>query len=139
MRTLRVSLLLPALLLAGARPALADEPSPERGAVRPAVSDVLRAPRPAGGEYFGLYLVDKKVGWYFTDLQQVPGRPEIRSVANFVFKAVVGNNTAERRHQEERIYESLPGGRLVSVVIKVAGDGGDQVLTGKATPTGFTV
>ena len=82
--------------------ALADEPSPERGTVRPALSDVLRAPRPPGGEYFGLYLVDKKVGWYFTDLQPVPGRPEVLSVADFVFKAVVGNNTAERRHHEER-------------------------------------
>ncbi|MGZ6070146.1 MAG: transglutaminase-like domain-containing protein, partial [Myxococcaceae bacterium] len=103
---LRVSLLLPAVLVAVALPVLADEPSPQRGTVRPAVSDVLRAPRPAGGEYFGLYLVDKKVGWYFTDLQPVPGRPEVRSVADFVFKAVVGNNTAERRHREERIYES---------------------------------
>jgi transglutaminase superfamily protein len=131
-RTLRVSLFLPALLLLGALPGLAES-------VRPAVSDVLRAPRPADGEYFGLYLVDKKVGWYFTDLQRVPGRSEIRSVVNFVFKAVVGNNTAERRHQEERIYESLPGGRLLSFVIKDEGDGGNQVLTGKVTPTGFSV
>ena len=139
MRTPRVSLLLPALLLLGAFPSLADEPSPERGTVRPAVSDVLRAPRPAGGEYFGLYLVDKKVGWYFTDLAAVPGRPEVVSVADFVFKAVVGNSTAERRHHEERIYESKPGGRLLSFVIKDEGDGGNQVLTGKATPSGFGV
>jgi len=62
-RRARPSLLLAALLLAGALPGLADEPSPERGTVRPALSDVLRTPRPAGGEYFGLYLVDKKVGW----------------------------------------------------------------------------
>lgn len=134
MRTPRSLVLLPALALCLAAPVAvqADEPAE-------ATSDVLRAPRPPGGEYFGLYLVDKKVGWYFTDLQAVPGRPEVRSVADFVFKAVVGNNTAERRHREERIYESRPGGRLLSFVIKDEGDGGNQVLTGKMTPTGFSV
>ena len=137
MRTLR--LCLPALLFLLARPGQGIEPSPERGTVRSALSDVLRVPRPVGGEYFGLYLVDKKVGWYFTDLDVVPGKAEVRSVADFVFKGVVGNNTAERRHHEERIYESRPGGKLLSFVIKDEGDGGNQVLTGKATPTGFVV
>jgi transglutaminase-like putative cysteine protease len=102
-------------------------------------SEVLRAPRPHGGEYFGLYLVDKKVGWYFTDVTPVPGKAEVRSVADFVFRAKVGTNTAERRHHEERIYESRPKGKLLSFVIKDEGDGGNQVLIGKATPTGFTV
>jgi len=138
-RRARPSLLLATLVLASAFPGLADEPSPERATVRPALSDVLRAPRPHGGEYFGLYLVDKKVGWYFTDLDLVPGKPEVRSVADFVFKAVVGNNTAERKHHEERIYDSKPGGKLLSFVIKDEGDGGNQVLIGKATPTGFVV
>jgi len=104
-----------------------------------ATSEVLHTPRPHGGEYFGLYLVDKKVGWYFTDLELVPGKPEVRSVADFVFRAKVGNNTAERRHHEERIYESKPRGKLLSFVIKDEGDGGNQVLVGKVTPTGFTV
>lgn len=131
MRTVRLTLLLPALALVLAAPRAAGTAEP--------TSDVLRAPRPHGGEYFGLYLVDKKVGWYFTDLQPVRGRPEVRSVADFVFKAVVGSNTAERRHHEERIYESRPKGRLLSFVIKDEGDGGNQLLTGKATPTGFTV
>ncbi len=128
MRTLRVPVVATALVLCLAAPA--------RGGT---TSDVLRAPRPAGGEYFGLYLVDKKVGWYFTDLDAVPGRPEVRSVANFVFKAKVGDNIAERKHHEERIYEAWPGGRLLSFVIRDEGDGGDQVLTGKVTPTGFAV
>jgi hypothetical protein len=108
-------------------------------AAREATSDVLRAPRPEGGEYFGLYLVDKKVGWFFTDLKPVPGRPEVRSVNDFVFKAVVGNNTAERRHHEERVYQSRPGGRLLSFVIRDEGDGGNQTLTGRSTPQGFSV
>jgi transglutaminase-like putative cysteine protease len=128
MRTRRAAVLVTALVLC-AGVTRAAEPT----------SEVLRAPRPHGGEYFGLYLVDKKVGWYFTDLDLVPGKPEVRSVADFVFRAKVGNNTAERRHHEERIYESKPRGKLLSFVIKDVGDGGNQVLVGKVTPTGFTV
>ncbi|HVP61101.1 MAG TPA: transglutaminase domain-containing protein [Myxococcaceae bacterium] len=150
MRPTRISVLFPALALLLAAPPTVRAVEPDRAAASrgstgvPPVrgeptSDVLRAPRPQGGEYFGLYLVNKKVGWYFTDLESVPGRPEVRSVADFVFKAVVGNNTAERRHHEERLYESRPGGKLLSFVIKDEGDGGNQVLTGKATPTGFSV
>ena len=134
MRTARRFILIPTLVLCLAAPVAVQAAEPAE-----ATSDVLRAPRPPGGEYFGLYLVDKKVGWYFTDLQAVPGRAEVRSVADFVFKAVVGNNTAERRHREERIYESRPGGRLLSFVITDEGDGGNQVLTGKMTPAGFSV
>lgn len=134
MRTPRRLILVPTLVLCLAAPVAVQAAEPAE-----ATSDVLRAPRPPGGEYFGLYLVDKKVGWYFTDLQAVPGRAEVRSVADFVFKAVVGDNTAERRHREERIYESRPGGRLLSFVITDEGDGGNQVLTGKVTATGFSV
>jgi len=124
----RAAVLVSALVLFLAAPGRAAE-----------TSDVLHVPRPHGGEYFGLYLVDKKVGWYFTDLTQVAGKPEVRSIADFVFRAKVGNNTAERRHHEERIYESKPRGKLLSFVIKDEGDGGNQVLVGKATPTGFSV
>jgi len=124
----RAAVLVLALVLCLAAPGRAAE-----------TSEVLRAPRPHGGEYFGLYLVDKKVGWYFTDLDPVPGKAEVRSVADFVFRAKVGNNTAERRHHEERIYESKPRGKLLSFIIKDEGDGGNQVLVGKATPTGFMV
>jgi transglutaminase-like putative cysteine protease len=125
----RHSLALSLLLLLATPPVLAKE----------AASDVLRAARPPGGEYFGLYLVDKKVGWFFTDLVPVPGRPEVKAVNDFLFKAVVGNNTAERRHREERVYESKAGGKLLSFVIRDEGDGGNQVLHGRATAAGFTV
>ena len=37
----------------------------------------------------------------------------------------MGNNTAERRHHEERIYEAKPGGKLLCFVIKDEGDGGE--------------
>lgn len=123
MRIRRAAVLVTGLVFCLAAPGQAAE-----------TSEVLRVPRPQGGEYFGLYLVDKKVGWYFTDLTPVPGKPQVRSVADFVFRAMVGNNIAERRHHEERIYESKPRGKLLSFVIKDVGDGGNQVLTGKAIP-----
>src|SRR5689334_4196248 len=37
------------------------------------VSDVLRAPRPRGGEYFGLYILGKKVGYQYVNISLVPG------------------------------------------------------------------
>ena len=106
----------------------------------PALSDALRVHRPAGGEWFGVYLVDKKVGWLFTDLTLAPGSPRhARSVQELVFKAMVGQALAERHHREERIYEARPGGRLLSFVIEDRGDGGNQTLTGKRTTRGMEV
>jgi hypothetical protein len=104
------------------------------------LSDALRVRRPAGGEWFGVYLVDKKVGWFFTDLALVPGKPtQARFVQELVFKAVAGQAAVERNHREERIYEARPGGRLLSFVFEDKGDGGTQTLTGKASATGIEV
>src|SRR5450755_196020 len=75
------------------------------------LSDALKVRRPPGGEWFGVYLVDKKVGWFFTDLALVPGKPNrARFIQELVFKAVAGETAVERHHREERIYESGPGG-----------------------------
>ncbi|MET0405982.1 MAG: transglutaminase-like domain-containing protein [Cystobacter sp.] len=104
------------------------------------VSDAVKAKRPAGGEYLGLYLVDKKVGYVFNDLGIIPGREDrVRSVNELRFKAQVGARLTERVHREERIYESKPGGRLVAFTIEQRGDGGTQTLVGSATPTGVSV
>jgi len=109
-------------------------------AARPALSDALRAKRPQGGEWFGVYLVDKKVGWFFTDLALLPGKPaKAKSVQELVFKAVAGQTAVERRHREERVYEAVPGGRLLSFVFEDKGDGGTQTLIGKASPSGIEV
>jgi len=106
----------------------------------PLLSDALRAHRPAGGEWFGFYLLDKKVGWLFTDLTLVPGTPaRARSVQEMVIKAQVGQAMAERHHREERLYEARPGGRMLSFVIEDRGDGGNQTLTGKVTARGIEV
>ncbi len=104
------------------------------------VSDVLRARRPKGGEYFGLYLMGKKVGFVFTDVGPSPGRPDqVRAVTQYVFKANVGSKVSERRHRETRIYEAKPNGRLLSFTIEQEGDGGNQILEGTATPQGLKV
>ena len=145
MRASRPLVLLTALAVSlgvGAGAAATSKPKAKAapaGVAQSAVSEVLRVPRPQGGEYFGVYLVNKKVGWFFSDLAQLPGTGQVRAVSDLVFKAKVGNGTAERRQSEERIYESKPGGRLLSFVFKNQGDGGDQVLEGKARPDGITV
>jgi Transglutaminase-like superfamily len=104
------------------------------------LSDALRVRRPAGGEWFGVYLVDKKVGWCFTDLSLIPGKPsQARYVQELVLKAVAGQAAVERDHREERIYEARPGGRLLSFVFEDKGDGGMQTLIGKASATSIEV
>lgn len=104
------------------------------------LSDALKAMRPAHGEYFGLYLMDKKIGYVFSDLSLLPGSPKkARSVSKFVFKANVGNKLSERQHQEVRTYEAKPGGRLLHFTVEDSGDGGNQVLEGTATRDGIRV
>ncbi|MFP2925554.1 transglutaminase-like domain-containing protein [Pyxidicoccus sp. 3LG] len=134
-------------LLAGAPSALAQAPAPastsksaRSAPAKAEVSDVVKAARPKGGEYFGLYLLDKKVGWLFTDLELLPGEPaRVKATNQLVFKAMVGTRVSERSHREERVYEAKPGGRLLSFTVTQKGDGGDQTLEGTATPEGVRV
>lgn len=130
------------LALLCATPALAQAPAPAaRDAAKAAnVSDVLKTPRPQGGEWLGLYLMDKKVGYFFTDLSVVPGhKDQVRSINEMVFKATVGNKLSERLYREERTYEVKPGGRLLSFVVQQQGDGGEQRLEATNSPAGLRV
>ena len=87
-----------------------------------------------------MYVVDKKLGWYFTDLALVPGTPsQARYVMEEVVKAKAGEALVERRHREERLYEARPNGRLLSFVFEDSGDGGNQTLLGTASPAGIEV
>lgn len=109
-------------------------------ATKPELSDALKAPRPRGGEHFGLYLLGKKVGYIQTDLTLVPGdRSKAVARNEFVFKANVGTKVSEQRILEERIYEAKPGGKLLSFNIAKTGDGGEQTLIGTATASGLRV
>ncbi|WP_434382996.1 transglutaminase-like domain-containing protein [Melittangium boletus] len=122
---------------APAAPAKAAAPSPPAPG---GVSDVVKARRPQGGEYLGLYLVDKKVGYLFTDVGLIPDRADrVRAISELHFKANVGSRLSERTHREERIYEAHPGGRLVAFTIEQRGDGGTQTLVGTITPSGVSV
>jgi len=132
-----------AVALLSAVPALAQAPAPAARSAAKAkaeVSDVLKTPRPQGGEWLGLYLMDKKVGYFFTDLSLVPGRTDqVRSINELVFKATVGSKLSERVHREERVYEAKPQGRLLSFVVQQRGDGGEQRLEGTQTAAGLRV
>lgn len=114
-------------------PALAAEPAK--------LSDVLTAKRPAGGEYLGLYLMGKKVGYLFTDVRRSPTNPEQAIAVNhFVMRAQVGKDkVAQRTLKETRTYEAKPGGKLISFLVEQSGDGGDQTLEATATSTGLRV
>ncbi len=136
--------------LSGTAPALAQAPAaaPKKAPAAqkaPAkassgVSDALLARRPKGGEYLGLYLMDKKVGYLFFDLAPVAGQPQqVRAVKEMSFQATVGTRESKRLYREERVYETKPGGRLLSFVIQQRGDGGDQTLEGTQTPEGLRV
>lgn len=142
-RTRLVTLLLGlSVVLLSAAPVRAQSPAPTAApaAKTAAVSDVLKTPRPPGGEWLGLYLMDKKVGYFFTDVSLVPGRKDqVRSVNELVFKATVGSKLSERVHREERIYEAKPGGKLLSFVVQQRGDGGEQQLVGTQTHVGLRV
>jgi len=119
--------------------ALALAPGAASGPSAP-ISDALKAARPKGGEHFGLYLLDKKVGYAFNDLALAPGTTDkARAISEFYFRANVGEKVSERRHSEERLYEAKPGGRLLSFTIEDKGDGGDQTLIGEAKPDGLRV
>ncbi len=120
---------------------LAQAPEASRKAApAAAVSEVLKVKRPLGGEYFGLYLMGQKVGYIFQDVGYLPGgKDKVRARTEFVFKANVGGNKAERIQKETRVYEARPNGRLLSFVVEQRGDGGDQTLEATATPQGLTV
>ncbi len=132
-RSLRV--LLPSLAALAVLSAAAKNSKPEAE-----LSDAILAPRPAGGEYFGLYLLGKKVGYAFSDVSFVPGsKTQVRAVSELMFKASVGKKVSERFHKETRIYAAKPGGRLLSFAIEDRGDGGNQTLQGTATSAGIEV
>ncbi|MBK7862087.1 MAG: transglutaminase domain-containing protein [Archangiaceae bacterium] len=107
-------------------------------AAAPAKSEVVDLPRPADGEYLGLYLNGKKIGYTFMKLGPVAGKPDqFETVNEFVMKAMVGNNKSERYLKDVRVYEAKPKGKLLSFFIEKKGDGGDETLEGTSTAQGL--
>lgn len=109
-------------------------------AVAQPLSDVVKVPRPPAGEYMGLYLKGQKVGYMFSHVELAKDKKTITSVMELQFKAKVGpTSVSERTMRETRVYESKPGGKLLSFVMEQKGDGGDQRLEATATATGLRV
>ena len=143
MRRLSLACLLACVVAAGAPVSVSHArssvaaPGPQKPA---ALSDALKAPRPEKGEWFGLYLLGKKVGHVHTHLALVPGDPtRAQSINELVFKANVGHRTSERLHRETRLYESKPNGALLSLKVEQRGDGGDQTIEATNTAEGLRV
>ncbi|MFT3710246.1 MAG: transglutaminase-like domain-containing protein [Archangium sp.] len=124
MRSLFIALLLTSSL------ALGDAP----------LSDIVKVPRPAAGEFMGLYLKGQKIGYMYSSIALSPQKDTVISVNEMHFRAKVGPNAiSDRMMKETRIYESKPGGRLLSFVMEQKGDGGDQLLEGTALPSGVRI
>jgi len=102
--------------------------------------DALSLRRPAGPEWFGLYLMGKKAGWTRVELKREPrdGREVVVALSETLLQATVGDKQVSRRLSEERVYEARPAGRLLSFRAEWAGDGGERTVTGRCAPSGCT-
>lgn len=103
------------------------------------LSDVVKVPRPEGGEFMGLYLKGQKIGYMFSDITLSPKKDRVTAVTELHFKAKVGAAISNRTMKETRVYESKPGGKLISFVMEQSGDGGTQRLEGSVSPQGVRV
>lgn len=103
------------------------------------LSDVVKVPRPAEGEFMGLYLKGQKIGYMFSSVTLSPKKDTVTAVTELHFKAKVGSQVSDRMMKETRVYEAKPGGKLLRFVMQQAGDGGDQSLEGTALPDGVRV
>ena len=133
-----LALLLPALLLAPACPEPAERTraatvaAPAPGKVPAAPPEVTNLVRPAGPEWFGIFLVGKKAGWMVQELrtEREGGREVLVGRQETVIRVEVGGKKVERRQTEERHYEARPGGRLIYVRAQWEGDGGAKLVEG---------
>lgn len=113
---------------------------PGTRAATPAAIDALALRRPAGPEWFGLYLMGKKAGWTRSELKREPrdGRDVMVATSETLLSATVGDKTVTRKVVEQRVYEARPAGRLLSFRAEWTGDGGDRTVTGRCAPSGCT-
>ncbi len=111
----------------------------QTNAAKATAAEATLAPRPAGGEYFGLYLMGKKVGYLFTGLTVSADGKQFSTVNDIHFKANVGARVSERHMRETRVYENKPKGALLSLLAEQDGDGGNQTLQGTVNAKGFQV
>src|SRR5512145_2157708 len=104
--------LLPLLLLAacpqpGPRSRADAAATPSPGQVPAAPPEVTNVARPAGPEWFGIFLVGKKAGWMVQELrtERDGGQELLVARQETVIRVEVGGKKVERRQVEERRYE----------------------------------
>jgi transglutaminase-like putative cysteine protease len=131
---LALALLLPLTACPEQRPPPVRQRPPPQGALAAGAGavDVLTVARPAQPEWFGLYLVGKKAGWSRAELRREirDGRDVLVARGETLIRATVGGREVERRHEEERVYDARPGGRLLTFRGAWAGDGGARTVQG---------
>jgi hypothetical protein len=133
--SLAALLLLAACPEPAARTAAATPNAAKPGTVPAAPPEVTTVLRPAGPEWFGIFIAGKKAGWMVQELrtERDGGRELLVARQETVIRVEVGGKKVERRQSEERRYESRPGGRLVRFHGEWAGDGGAKVVDGTCT------
>jgi hypothetical protein len=106
---------------------------------RAAEPEVLSLPRPAGGEWMGIYLLGHKAGYSFSRVwaDHLDGKPVVRALEDTTLRAKVGDRTVTRRLREERTYESRPGGHLIRFASIHEGDGGNETLEARSDALGM--
>lgn len=100
---------------------------PAAPACRPRTT-VLELRRPAGPEWFGLYLMGKKVGWLRSEVvaETRGARKVLVARQEMLVEAKVGPRQVRRTQRDEKVYEARPGGHLLTFDSVRNGDGGDR-------------
>ena len=108
------------------------------GAAQAKPLEILSLPRPAEGEWMGIYLVGHKAGYSFSQIRadQRDGLPVVVAVDDTTLQANLGGAQVTRHVLEERTYEAKPNGRLIYFRAVHQGDGGDETLLGPCDKTG---
>src|SRR5512137_1353702 len=121
-------------------PALPGPVAPSGRPTGPAAVDALSLRRPAGPEWFGLYLMGKKAGSTRVEVKREPrdGRDVMVVTSETLIQATVGDKTVARKVTEQRSYEARPAGRLLAFQAEWSGDGGDRTISGRCSPSGCT-
>jgi hypothetical protein len=107
--------------------------------------NVLTVRRPAGAEWFGLYLMGKKAGWSSMEVRRerrqgvdvLVARSETALRATLSMPGSEGKSV-EREQLDEKVYQARPGGRLLSFRSERRGDGGARTVSGTCTEKGCT-
>lgn len=99
---------------------------------------VIELRRPAQPEWFGTYMMGKKVGYLRSSItvEKRNGRRVLVATSDGLLASNVAGRSVQRTVLEERTYEARPGGRLLSFSFRHKGDGGDRAIEGDCTQKG---